>query len=406
MSFLGVLEKYPWERVRAAVYSKTAADVRSALTRAAAGGARNLDDMLALLSPAAAPFLEEIARLAHERTLRRFGRTVQLFAPLYVSNECHNVCTYCGFSFGNAIPRKILTDAELLAEAAILKRDGFDHVLVVSGESGIRVGAAYFERALRLLRPLFSSISLEVQPLKTEEYARLRNAGLSAVLVYQETYDRDGYRKHHLKGPKANFEYRLETPERIGAAGINKIGLGALYGLEDWRVDSFFTALHLDYLERVFWRSRYSVSFPRLRPHAGGLQAKVEMTQRDLAQALCAFRLFDPEVEISVSTREPPVFRDNAMFLGATTMSAGAKTNPGGYAAAEAGLSREGRPLEQFHASDERPPAEVTAAWRAKGYEPVWKDWDSAHDAPDSARPRQLFPEGAPASPVQGGHPA
>ena len=200
------------------------------------------------------------------------------------------------------------------------------------------------------------------------------------MLVYQETYNRDDYRKHHLKGKKADFAYRLETPDRLGIAGMNKIGLGALYGLEDWRMDSFFTALHLDYLERTYWRSRYSVSFPRLRPHAGGLEPKVEMTTRDLAQTICAFRLLNNEVEISISTRESPAFRDNAMSLGVTTMSAGAKTNPGGYAAAEAGLARSERPLEQFHASDERPPEVVTAAWRAKGYEPIWKDWDASYD--------------------------
>jgi 2-iminoacetate synthase len=379
MSFLSVFESHSWADVRSAVYSQTTSDVERALLRAQSGTC-GLDGLLALLSPAATAFLEPMARLARQRTLRRFGHTIQLFAPLYVSNECHNVCTYCGFSYGNDIPRKILTDAELLREAGILKKHGFDHLLIVSGESARRVGADYFAHTLHLLRPYFSNISLEVQPLDTDEYARLRHEGLSAVLVYQETYNRDDYRKHHLKGRKANFAYRLETPDRLGAAGMNKIGLGALYGLEDWRVDSFFTALHLDYLERTYWRSRYSVSFPRLRPHAGGLEPKVEMTQRDLAQTICAFRLLNNEVEISISTRESPDFRDNAMLLGVTTMSAGAKTNPGGYAAAEAGLARGERPLEQFHASDERPPEVVTAAWRARGYEPVWKDWDASYD--------------------------
>jgi 2-iminoacetate synthase len=380
MSFLNVLERRPWDEVRANIHSQTRADVERALARANCGAAVGLDGIAALLSPAAAGHLEAMAQLAHRATLRRFGPVVQLFAPLYVSNECHNVCTYCGFSLGNAIPRKILTDAEILVEAGILKRHGFDHVLVVSGESARRVGVDYFEHTLRLLRPHFANISLEVQPLEADEYARLRHAGLSAVLVYQETYNREDYRKHHTKGRKADFAYRLETPDRLGAAGVPKIGLGALYGLEDWRVDSFFTALHLDYLERAYWRSRYSVSFPRLRPHAGGLEPKVEMTTRDLAQAICAFRIFSNEVEISISTRESPAFRDNAMRLGVTTMSAGAKTNPGGYAAAEAGLARGERPLEQFHASDERAPADVTAAWRTRGYEPVWKDWDASYD--------------------------
>jgi 2-iminoacetate synthase len=322
-----------------------------------------------------------MAQLAKAKTRRRFGSVVQLFAPLYVSNECHNVCTYCGFSMQNKIPRRILTDTEILAETSILKKLGFEHLLIVSGESEHRVGADYFERVARLLRPHFANLCLEVQPLDTAEYARLRRAGVSAVLVYQETYRRDDYGKHHLKGRKADFAWRLETPDRLGAAGVPKIGLGALYGLEDWRVDSFFVALHLRYLERVYWRSRYSISVPRLRPHAGGLQPKVEMRDRDLAQAICAFRLLDGEVEISLSTREAPVFRDHAPAFGITTMSAGAKTNPGGYAEAEAQLSREQRTLEQFHASDERTCAQVVAALRANGYEPVWKDWDAAYDS-------------------------
>ncbi|MDR3228093.1 MAG: 2-iminoacetate synthase ThiH [Puniceicoccales bacterium] len=384
MSFLEVFEKYPWEQVRGEIYSRTAADVRLALNRAAANAA-TLDDLQSLLSPAAAPFLEDTARLARAKTLRRFGRAVQLFAPLYVSNECSNICTYCGFSMQNKIPRRILTDAEILRETAILKRCGFDHILIVSGESSLRVGTDYFERTIRLLRPHFSSITLEVQPLDTADYARLRHSGLSAVLVYQETYNRADYGKHHLKGRKADFAYRLATPDRLGAAGVNKIGLGALYGLEDWRVDSFFVGLHLRYLERAYWRSRYCVAFPRLRPHAGGLEPKVEMTDRDLAQSICAFRLFDNEVEVSLSTRESPLFRDRAPAFGVTTMSAGAKTNPGGYAEAEVSLPRGQRALEQFHASDERPPETVVAALRSNGYEPVWKDWDACYDCQPAA---------------------
>ncbi|MDR1818527.1 MAG: 2-iminoacetate synthase ThiH [Puniceicoccales bacterium] len=385
MSFLEVFEAHPWEAVRERVHSRSTADVEDALRRAAAntaGAPLRLDDLCALLSPAAAPFLERMARLAQAATRRRFGNVVQLFAPLYVSNECHNVCTYCGFSMLNKIPRRVLTDAEILAEADILKRLGFEHVLIVSGESERRVGTDYFERVCTLLRPRFANLTLEVQPLPAADYARLRRAGVSAVLVYQETYNRAGYARHHLKGRKADFVWRLETPDRLGAAGVPKIGLGALYGLEDWRVDSFFAGLHLRYLERAYWRSRYCLAFPRLRPHAGGLEPKVEMRERDLAQAMCAFRLFDNEVEISLSTRERPGFRDRAAAFGMTTMSAGARTNPGGYAEAERALARGERTLEQFHMSDERTTAEVVAALRAGGLEPVWKDWDAAYDAP------------------------
>ncbi|MDR2980670.1 MAG: 2-iminoacetate synthase ThiH [Puniceicoccales bacterium] len=377
MSFVEVLDRHRWADVHADILSCTTSDVERALDVASRGNC-SLDDLKALLSPAAAPFLEPMARLAWQRTLRRFGRTVQLFAPLYVSNECHNICTYCGFSVNNKIPRKILSDAEILKEAGILKKQGFDHVLIVSGESERKVGIPYFENAIRLLRPHFSNISMEVQPMDTDEYAQLRDCGVFAVLVYQETYNREDYRKHHTKGRKADFEYRVMTPDRLGQAGLHKIGLGALYGLEDWRVDSFFVGLHLEYLERTYWKSRYSVSFPRLRPHEGGLEPKVEMTDRDLAQTICAFRLFDNEVELSLSTREAPRFRDHAMRMGITTMSAGAKTNPGGYADAEE--AQELSSLEQFRMSDERSSAMVTAMLREQGYEPVWKDWDSSYD--------------------------
>ncbi|MDR2863081.1 MAG: 2-iminoacetate synthase ThiH [Puniceicoccales bacterium] len=378
MSFLKTLERHRWDDVRASILSHTAADVERALGQAAAGRC-SLDALQALLSPAATPYLEPMLRLAWQKTLQRFGRTVQLFAPLYVSNECHNICSYCGFSMENKIPRKILTDAELLREAGALKKLNFDHVLVVSGESAQKVGMPYFEHALALLRPHFANISLEVQPLDTADYAKLRTLGLSAVLVYQETYNREDYHRYHLKGRKADFDYRVETPDRLGEAGVHKIGLGALYGLEDWRVDSFFVALHLDYLEHTYWRSRYSIAFPRLRPHAGGLEPKVEMTDHDLAQAICAFRLFSNEVEISLTTREAPRLRDHAMRLGVTTMSAGAKTNPGGY-------SNPGHPdgkdssLEQFHMADERSPEAIAAMLRSQGYEPVWKDWDPCYD--------------------------
>ncbi|MDR1497663.1 MAG: 2-iminoacetate synthase ThiH [Puniceicoccales bacterium] len=379
MSFLKVFERHSWAAAKEAIYRCTAADVREALRRAATGNC-SLGDLQSLLSPAAAAQLEEMAVLAHQKTRRRFGSVVQLFAPLYVSNECLNICTYCGFSMNNKIKRKILSDIELLREANLLRKQGFEHVLVVSGESGRRVGVPYFENALRLLRPHFSSISMEVQPLETGDYVRLCESGLSAVLVYQETYNSADYGNYHIKGRKTDFTYRLETPDRLGAAGLAKIGLGALYGLEDWRVDSFFVGLHLDYLERTYWRSRYSISFPRLRPHAGGLDPRVEMSDRDLAQTICAFRLFNNEVEISLSTREAPRFRDNAMSLGVTTMSAGAKTNPGGYAEAATSVPTGVGSLEQFHASDKRPPEEITVMLRGRGYEPVWKDWDPSYD--------------------------
>jgi 2-iminoacetate synthase len=260
----------------------------------------------------------------------------------------------------------------------VLARHGFDHVLLVSGEAG-RYGTAYFQNALRLLRPRFASLTLEVQPLDESDYAALAADGLSGVLVYQETYDPVAYRRHHLSGPKADLEYRLETPDRLGRAGVKKIGLGALYGLADWRAESWFVGLQLRHLEKHYWRTRYSISFPRLRPHEGGDIPVTPFDERDLVQAACAFRLFSPEAELSLSTRENERFRNHAFRLGFTAMSAGSRTNPGGYASAPDSL-------EQFAIDDQRSPAEVAAFLRTHGYEPVWKDWDPTYDGQEVGR--------------------
>ena len=372
MSFLATWRSHDFQEVGAAIRAKTPADVMTALVRVRAGRGLGLENLQALLSPAALPFLEEMARLSHRLTVERFGRTMQMYAPMYLSNVCANVCTYCGFSAQNRIPRKVLNDAEILADAQVLAAHGFEHVLLVTGESG-RVGRAYFENALRLLRGRFASLSMEVQPLDEADYAALVAAGLSAVLVYQETYDAGVYPKHHQSGPKTDIIYRLETPERLGRAGVKKIGLGALFGLSDWRADAWFTGLHLRYLEKHFWRSRYSISFPRLRPHEGVATDVTPFAERELVQAACAFRLFNQEVELSLSTRESAAFRDRAYRLGFTSMSAGSRTNPGGYASAP-------ESLEQFSIDDERSPAEVAAFLRTQGYEPVWKDWDATYD--------------------------
>jgi len=374
MSFAEIHAAHPWDNVLQSIQAKTAADVERAIRRAE-GGLCDLEDFQALISPAASPYLETLARLSQEKTLRRFGRTIQLFAPAYLSNECQNVCTYCGFSAGNKIPRRTLTPAEILREAGALKKLGFEHVLLLTGESN-KIAVPYFTAALDLLRPHFSSLSMEVQPLETAEYLELRKHGLNAVLVYQETYHKETYQQHHPKGRKSDFAWRLDAPDRIGQAGVHKIGLGALFGLEDWRTECFFTALHLQWLERKHWRSRFSVSFPRLRPHEGNLSPKVEMTDRHLVQAICAFRIFNGELELTLSTRESPTFRNHAFKCGVTTMSAGSRTNPGGYAEGKEAS------LEQFAIEDERSPEEIAAMLREAGYETIWKDWDLSYDQP------------------------
>ncbi len=370
MSFQEVFDQYSWDDLKQSIYDKSSNDVINALNKK---NTRGLEDFKALISPAAAPFLEEMAQLSHQLTLKRFGNTIQLYIPLYLSNECQNICTYCGFSMDNPLRRTTLNDRQLLKEAEVIKSHGFDHVLLVTGEANRIVGVDYLENSIKLIRDQFSHISIEVQPLKQEDYELLIKQGLNTVLVYQETYHKEDYKKHHPKGRKSNFYYRLDTPDRLGQAGIYKMGLGVLIGLEDWRTDSLYCAMHLNYLERTYWQTKYSISFPRLRPFSGGLEPKVEMNDRELIQLICAYRIFNEEVELSLSTREHEFFRNHAMKLGVTSMSAGSKTDPGGYASTQ-------EELEQFEISDDRTPEEVAQMIRRNGYEAVWKDWDWSYE--------------------------
>ncbi|MCD8405575.1 2-iminoacetate synthase ThiH [Tenacibaculum dicentrarchi] len=364
-NFKELFDTYNWDDNLKSIFDKTAVEVEYALSKEKL----DLEDFKALISPAARPYIEQMAQKSSLLTKKRFGNTIQMYAPMYLSNECQNICTYCGFSMTNKIPRRTLSDAEILKEVAFLKDKGYDHILLVTGEANKTVGVDYIKNAIQLIRSQFSNITIEVQPLNKEEYESLIEAGLYAVLVYQETYHREEYKKHHPKGKKSNFDYRLDTPDRLGKAGIHKIGLGALFGLEDWRADSFFTALHLKYLQKTYWKTKYSISFPRLRPHSGGLEPKVEMTDSDLVQLICAFRLLDEDIELSMSTRESEVFRNNIVNLGATSISAESKTNPGGYTV-------EPQSLEQFEISDERSTEQVVKMLKNQGLEVVWKDWE------------------------------
>jgi 2-iminoacetate synthase len=365
--FNAIFEHYNWDETKASIQAKTSDDVRKALQQEKC----SLEDFKALISPAAAPFLEEMALKSKRLTQQRFGKTINLYIPIYLSNECQNICTYCGFSLDIKIPRKTLSDQEIIKEAEIVKGLGYDHILIVTGEANKTVGIDYFRNAIQLLKPYFSQISIEVQPMDYDEYKVLHDEGVYAVLVYQETYHEDDYKIHHPKGKKSNFQYRLDTPDRLGKAGIHKIGLGVLFGLEDWRTDTFFCALHLDYLERTYWKTKYAISFPRLRPCAGGIPLKSEMSDRDLLQLICAYRIFNHEVELSMSTRESQNFRDNVIQLGITSISADSKTEPGGYANPNASL-------EQFEIDDTRSTTAFLDVIRNKGYEPVFKDWDYA----------------------------
>ncbi len=373
MSFYERFKQLNWDDVSMSIYAKTAQDVERALAKSK----RDLEDFKALISPAAEPYLEQMAKLSYTLTRKRFGNTMSLYIPLYLSNLCANACTYCGFSMENRIKRRTLTKDEVLAEINAIKQMKFDSVLLVTGEHETKVGMKYFLEILPVIKQRFNYLAMEVQPLAQADYAELKTLGLDAVMVYQETYHPSTYAEHHLRGNKTDFRYRLETPDRLARAGIDKIGIGALIGLQEWRTDCFFTAAHLDYLERTYWQSRYSISFPRLRPCAGSspgsaLQPKSLMTDKQLVQLICAYRLFNPEVELSLSTRESAQFRDNVLPLGITSMSAASKTQPGGYASETA-------ELEQFEISDERSAASVEGMIRAKGFDPVWRDWHSAY---------------------------
>ena len=366
MSFLDIFHQMDWDDIRLSVYSKTAKDVVAALGKSR----RSLEDFKALISPAAEPFLEQMAQQSMALTRKRFGNTVGFYIPLYLSNLCSNSCTYCGFSMENRLKRKTLNTEEIEAEIQAIKKMRFDSVLLVTGEHGTKVGMSYFKEVIPLVKQHFNYLGMEVQPLKQDDYATLKELGLDAVMVYQETYHPSTYAQHHLRGNKMDFEYRLLTPDRLGRAGIEKIGIGALIGLDDWRTDIFYVAAHLSYLEKSYWKSRYSISFPRLRPCKGGVQPSSVMTDRQLVQTICAFRLFDPEVELSLSTRESAEFRDNVVPLGITSISAASKTQPGGYADRTVAL-------EQFSVGDDRSAVEVEFAMKQKGLEPVWHDWDA-----------------------------
>ncbi|MDR0574605.1 MAG: 2-iminoacetate synthase ThiH [Tannerella sp.] len=368
MLYKELIDEYGWNDIHSRILRKTTGEVEQALNK---NRRFTVNDFMALVSPAAAPCLEQMAVLSRKYTQQRFGKTIQFYVPLYLTNSCMNHCVYCGFNHNNDIKRIILTDEQILQEVKAIKNIGdFRHVLLVTGENPRDAGADYIENAIRIVKPYFSSISIEVQPLKEEEYKRLTNAGLNAVYCYQETYNKQHYKTYHPKGMKSKFDWRLDAFDRMGKAGVHKVGLGILIGLEDWRTDASMMAFHLRYLQKTYWQTKYSISFPRMRPHEGeAFQPNIVMSDKELAQLIFAFRIFDHDVELALSTREDKSFRDHMTTLGITSLSAGSKTDPGGYAVYK-------KELEQFAINDDRSPADVLSAVKSQGYEVVWKDWD------------------------------
>ncbi len=368
MSFLQQLQQYPQQQLREQILSATPQQIDQALCKPKLA----MSDFASLLSPQISDTqLEMLALQAHKITSQRFGRTILLYAPLYLSNECHNGCKYCGFSADNELPRKTLSLDEIERDAKILREQGFRHMLLLTGEAPESAGINFLEAAVKKVKPLCGSVSIEVFPMDRDGYRRMVAAGVDGLTLYQETYDAELYPELHPYGPKSDFEFRLQAPEAAGEAGLRRIGIGSLLGLGDCLTDVFYTGLHGLYLARKFWRTQVTISFPRLRPAEGGFQPRSLVSDRQLTQFICALRLLIHDAGLILSTRENADLRDNLLPLGITQMSAGSCTAPGGY-------SDDCHEGEQFAISDQRSPAEIAELLAARGYEAVWKDWDNA----------------------------
>ena len=368
MSFLNVvlaLESFDFD---ASLRAVTAADVERTLSRD-----EQLDrrDLLHLLAPAAQPYLEEIAQKAHRLTLQHFGRVIGLYAPLYISDYCANSCTYCGFHAGVDFPRTKLTLDEIEQEAAAIAATGIRHILVLTGEAPAQTPLSYLVEAVQRLRAHFSSIALEIFPLDEAEYRILREAGADSLTVYQEVYDRAIYQEVHPAGRKADYVWRVQTPERGARAGFRALNLGPLFGLGEPRREAWLAALHARWLEEEFPDVEVSLSLPRMTKAAGAIAPRALMSDSEFVQFMLAWRLFMPRLGITISTREAPAFRDRLVQLGATRFSCGSKTGVGGYAV----RSQEEAPV-QFAVTDNRSVEEVAAMLRRNGYQPIFKDWE------------------------------
>lgn len=346
-------------------------DVEMVLSEPA--GSYNFEKLLTLISPAAENYLEEMAQLAHQLTVQRFGRTIRLYAPLYLSNYCTNSCRYCGFNKENKFERTRLTIDQAVEEANIIASEGFRDILLVSSEDRQFISVDYLVELARKLRGKFASISIEIYQMTRAEYAELFEAGIEGVTLYQETYNREAYTYYHPSGPKSDFDNRLDTSDNIAAAGMREVGLGVLLGLTDWRIETLALAEHAHYLIKRYWQSHVSFSFPRLRPayEIGCSQFKHLLSDKNLVQMITALRLCFADTGLVLSTRERAELRDHLVKLGITKLSAGSKTNPGGY-------SGHSGAIEQFEIDDIRSPAHVAAMIKQQGFEPVWKDWDIA----------------------------
>lgn len=368
--FLDEYLKHDFKNATEKVKSKTIAEVESAISTIYADRKPDFEDFLALVSPSADKYLEEIVKLSAEITRMRFGNTILLYMPLYLSNECRSSCTYCGYRYENKIPRKTLSLEEIRSEAKIIYDKGIRHILILTGEDYAKTSIDYMLAAVEVLKEYFVSISIEVYPLKTDEYIRMIEAGTEGLALYQETYDPAKYALYHKRGMKKNMEYRLNGPDRGGDAGFRKIGLGALLGLADPLGEMYFLGLHTAYILKNYWQTSVQISLPRIKSSVTEFSAIINVTDREFVRFVAAFRVYFKDVGIVLSTRESPSFRDNMLGLGITALSVESKTNPGGYSGKEE--------LEQFSISDNRNIDILLKVLKKKGIDPVFKDFDRA----------------------------
>lgn len=324
-----------------------------------------------LLSDESESSLEEMAQSARELTLKHFGRTIGLYTPIYLSNYCDNACLYCGFNTNNKIDRKALTPEELTKEARFISSTGLKHILALTGESRVMSPVSYIKDCIKILRKYFSSISIEVYPLTEDEYSSLVDEGVDGLTIYQEVYDEAIYGSMHPEGPKNNYRFRLDAPERGAKSGMRSINIGALLGLNDWKKEAFLLGLHARYLQDKFPDVEIGVSVPRIRPQVGSFNVPHSVGDAELVRIITALRIFLPRLGISVSTRERPELRENLIPLGITRMSAGSTTLVGGHTITP---ERHAKSF-QFEISDDRTVDEIKTMLDRKGYQAVFKDW-------------------------------
>ena len=367
MSFSDYLAKQPTEKIFKNLNEISEKDIENTLKKERIPAL----DLLILISPKAKSYLNIMAKKSAALTRQRFGNTMQIYVPLYLSSYCSNKCAYCGFNAALTYPRTKLSDEEILMQGKLLSEKGFKHLLVLTGEAPHKAGIDYIENALKILKPYFPHIGLEIYPLETEEYQRLIQAGADALSIYQETYHQETYKKVHLQGKKADYAYRLDTPDRAAKANFYQISLGALLGLYDWRYEAINLMFHLIYLKKNYWQVAYGLSFPRIQKMADNFQINNFVSDLEFIQMILAFRLCFPELALNLSTREPQKIRDQLVKLGITAISAESKTSPLGY------LEKED--LEQFATSDQRTLAEIKQMLTTANLEPVLKDWGSFH---------------------------